>query len=508
MDSIQNVHLFCMAAGLAANTIEGVNPSKDRAAIKVAGNSRQVTIATSAAGRGMDIKLSSDAKKAGGLHVIIPMLMPNQRALEQAAGRSGRQGQPGSVSIYRSSIDLFRSAPRFEPGHDNLTKLELRFSEYLRKNHPWIYEGQGKYGLGELIYPYGTNVSEVVEITASRISQRCFRDSEDGTKEPLKDLMLSMALIAWGTFFTDMSNHVEECASMAYCEQKYQGFIKDLSVWLSPDANTEDRALAHIRKEKLKRVDWGEVAVIAGITVVSTGICVLCPAATPWVIAGGVAAGAIAEGGMEVYRESRTGEYNWAKILTKTLGGGLKGALAASPLKPLATGLSVGAVGALEDYIYCLECGETHEQALKSAVINGALEGVTTGGIKFIGNAIGNKVKAKSSKKTSPADVEKLPQYEYSKSVIEKSDDLYHRFSSILDDFILENPVVYRNDGRIEHLVHGKINGMDGVFHITTKGDIIIHRTFIPSSDWARFSKVYGLPELSDIPVLKGSFYE
>ena len=49
---------------------------------------------------------------------------------------------------------------------------------------------------------------------------------------------------------------------------------------------------------------------------------------------------------------------------------------------------------------------------------------------------------------------------------------------------------------------------MDGVFHITTKGDIIIHRTFIPSSDWARFSKVYGLPELSDIPVLKGSFYE
>ena len=139
MDSIQNVHLFCMASGLAANTIEGVNPSKDRAAIKVAGNSRQVTIATSAAGRGMDIKLSSDAKKAGGLHVIIPMLMPNQRALEQAAGRSGRQGQPGSVSIYRSSIDLFRSAPRFEPGHDNLTKLELRFSEYLRKNHPWIY---------------------------------------------------------------------------------------------------------------------------------------------------------------------------------------------------------------------------------------------------------------------------------------------------------------------------------------------------------------------------------
>ena len=93
--------------------------------------------------------------------------------------------------------------------------MELRFSEYLRRNHPWIYEGEGKYGLGELYYPYGTKVEEVVEITASRMSQMCFKNSEDGTKEPFKDLMLSMALVAWGTFFTDMSNHVEECAELA-----------------------------------------------------------------------------------------------------------------------------------------------------------------------------------------------------------------------------------------------------------------------------------------------------
>ena len=388
MDSIQRVHEFCMAAGLNANTIEGTNPSRDREAIKVAGKAKQITIATSAAGRGMDIKLSEEAKKAGGLHVIIPMLMPNQRALEQAAGRSGRQGQPGSVSIYESPNDLFRAAPQFETGHDNLTKLELRFSEYLRRNHPWIYEGEGKYGLGELYYPYGTKVEEVVEITASRMSQMCFKNSEDGTKEPFKDLMLSMALVAWGTFFTDMSNHVEECADMSYCEAKYEGFLKDLGVWLDPGANTEDKAFAHIQKEKLKRVDWGEVAVIAGITVVSTGICILCPPATPWVIAGGVAAGALAEGGMEVYKESKTGEYDWRKILIKTLGGSLKGALAASPLKPLATGVGVGATGAIEDYIYCIANGETHEQALKSAAINGPIEGLTVGGCKWLGNAI------------------------------------------------------------------------------------------------------------------------
>ena len=107
-------------------------------------------------------------------------------------------------------------------------------------------------------------------------------------------------------------------------------------------------------------------------------------------------AGALAEGGLEVYRESRTGEYDWRKILIKTLGGGLKGALAASPLKPLATGIGVGATGAIDDYLYCLTCGETHEQALRSAAINGPIEGVTTGGLKFIGNAVASKVKARN----------------------------------------------------------------------------------------------------------------
>ena len=143
-------------------------------------------------------------------------------------------------------------------------------------------------------------------------------------------------------------------------------------------------------------MDCGEIAVIAGITVVSTGICILCPPATPWVIAGGVAAGTLAEGGMEVYKESKTGEYDWRKILIKTLGGSLKGALAASPLKPLATGLGVATTGAIEDYIYYIANGETHEQALRSAAINGPIEGVTTGGLKFIGNAVASRVGKRS----------------------------------------------------------------------------------------------------------------
>jgi len=92
----------------------------------------------------------------------------------------------------------------------------------------------------------------------------------------------------------------------------------------------------------------------------------------------------------------------------------------------------------------------------------------------------------------------------YSKSVLDKADDLYHDFPTQLDDFVSENPMVNRPDGRTEYLAHGSVNGTDGVYHITTRGDLIVHRTFIPASDWARFANVNGPPPLSGIPIKIG----
>jgi hypothetical protein len=80
--------------------------------------------------------------------------------------------------------------------------------------------------------------------------------------------------------------------------------------------------------------------------------------------------------------------------------------------------------------------------------------------------------------------------------------DKYHNFPRQLDRDILSNPVLHRPDGRIEHLAHGSVNNVKGVYHITTRGDTIIHRVFVPESDWARFSRIHGLPSLSDIPRL------
>ena len=94
------------------------------------------------------------------------------------------------------------------------------------------------------------------------------------------------------------------------------------------------------------------------------------------------------------------------------------------------------------------------------------------------------------------------PIYKYSVSVQEnmKKDPLYHGFPDALNQEILRNPVMTRIDGRIEYLMKGSINGVEGVYHITTKGNQIIHRFFNAATDWERYSGVYNLPSYGDIP--------
>jgi preprotein translocase subunit SecA len=86
------------------NVLNANNAFWEAEIIKEAGNLGAVTVATSMAGRGTDIKLSDEVKKLGGLAVIGVGRMTNIRQERQARGRAGRQGDPG-MSIFFVSLE-------------------------------------------------------------------------------------------------------------------------------------------------------------------------------------------------------------------------------------------------------------------------------------------------------------------------------------------------------------------------------------------------------------------
>ncbi|MCD4860915.1 MAG: accessory Sec system translocase SecA2 [Brevibacterium sp. UMB1308B] len=87
------------------NLLIAQNVAKEAQMIAEAGQLSAVTVATSMAGRGTDIKLSKEVHDIGGLAVIINEHMDNSRVDRQLRGRSGRQGDPGYSQIFVSLDD-------------------------------------------------------------------------------------------------------------------------------------------------------------------------------------------------------------------------------------------------------------------------------------------------------------------------------------------------------------------------------------------------------------------
>src|SRR5690606_31647113 len=78
------------------NVLNAKLHQKEADIVAEAGRPGQVTIATNMAGRGTDIKLTEEVKKAGGLAIIGTERHESRRVDRQLRGRAGRQGDPGS----------------------------------------------------------------------------------------------------------------------------------------------------------------------------------------------------------------------------------------------------------------------------------------------------------------------------------------------------------------------------------------------------------------------------
>ena len=91
--------------GIKHNVLNAKYHELEAEIVAQAGIHDAVTIATTMAGRGTDIKLDDESREAGGLKIIGTERHESRRIDNQLRGRSGRQGDPGESRFYISLED-------------------------------------------------------------------------------------------------------------------------------------------------------------------------------------------------------------------------------------------------------------------------------------------------------------------------------------------------------------------------------------------------------------------
>lgn len=120
----EHLSALLQAENVPHRVLNARQDQEEAAIVAEAGREGKVTVATAMAGRGTDIKLSENVAERGGLHVILSEFQESARLDRQLAGRSARQGDPGSAEYFFSLEDrlfldsgklaasLAKSAPR------------------------------------------------------------------------------------------------------------------------------------------------------------------------------------------------------------------------------------------------------------------------------------------------------------------------------------------------------------------------------------------------------------
>ena len=170
-----------------------------------------VTIATNMAGRGTDIKLSDEVRRAGGLAIIGTERHESRRVDRQLRGRSGRQGDPGSsvffVSLEDKLMRLFaseriakvmdrlgfdegeriesplisrsieRAQKKVEENNFGIRKRLLEYDDVMNKQRTVIYEKRRHALMGERI---GMDITNIIW---DRVATIVDRNDYEGCRE-------------------------------------------------------------------------------------------------------------------------------------------------------------------------------------------------------------------------------------------------------------------------------------------------------------------------------------
>ena len=105
IENTEQVSRFFLKKKVPHNVLNANNAYWEAEIVREAGQRGAVTVATTMAGRGTDIKLGDGVEELGGLAVVGIGRMKNIRMERQARGRAGRQGDVGSSQFYVSLED-------------------------------------------------------------------------------------------------------------------------------------------------------------------------------------------------------------------------------------------------------------------------------------------------------------------------------------------------------------------------------------------------------------------
>ncbi|HUV00599.1 MAG TPA: preprotein translocase subunit SecA [Bacteroidales bacterium] len=122
--------------GLKHNVLNAKLHQREAEIVAEAGKPGTITIATNMAGRGTDIKLAEEVRRAGGLAIIGTERHESRRVDRQLRGRSGRQGDPGSSQFFVSLEDELMRLFGSERIAGIMDKLGLKDGEMIQ--HPMI----------------------------------------------------------------------------------------------------------------------------------------------------------------------------------------------------------------------------------------------------------------------------------------------------------------------------------------------------------------------------------
>ncbi|AWB67266.1 prepilin peptidase [Saccharobesus litoralis] len=105
VENSEKIADYLSSQGVEYQLLNAKQDAQEAYIISQAGQAGKVTIATSMAGRGTDIKLNNLSRQAGGLFVIVTELQEASRIDRQLIGRCARQGDPGAYSYFISLED-------------------------------------------------------------------------------------------------------------------------------------------------------------------------------------------------------------------------------------------------------------------------------------------------------------------------------------------------------------------------------------------------------------------